>query len=63
MCLYYDPGRSIRNESLFAVRPWSQLMTEIVKMKTLFVLGRRNMKLLPLQLKRKGKNLKHQTLN
>ena len=45
------------------MRPWSQLMTEDVKKKTLFVPGSRNMKLLPLQLKRKGKNLKHQTLN
>jgi len=45
------------------MRLWSQMMTEDVKMKTLFVPGRRNMKLLPLQLKRKGKNLKHQTFN
>ena len=63
MWLYCDPGRSKWNDSFFNNGPWSQLMTEDVKMKTLFVPGSRNMKLFPMQLKRKGKNLKHQTLN
>jgi len=39
------------------------MMPEDVKIKTLYVSGSRNMKLLPLQVKKKRKYLKHQTLN